>query len=100
MIERHWKGICRSEHAGKYEAHLITDTFKKLALLDGFINARILKRPVNEGVEFLIVTVWKSLESIHAFAGDNTETAVVPALVQRMMIRFDARAAHYVVAFM
>jgi len=50
------------------------------------------------GVEFLIVSYWESLERISAFAGPDLEAAVVPAVVQGMMVEFDTRARHYEVS--
>jgi heme-degrading monooxygenase HmoA len=50
---------------------------------------------VGDGAEFLVVTVWESLEAIARFAGADVETAVVPEKVQAMMIEYDRRARHY-----
>jgi heme-degrading monooxygenase HmoA len=50
---------------------------------------------VEQGVEFLVVTVWKSLDAIRSFSGDDPESAVVPAKVQQMMIEYDRRPRHY-----
>jgi heme-degrading monooxygenase HmoA len=98
MISRHWKGIAKREEADRYVAHLKHDTFPKLASLQGFVRASILRREVANGVEFQVVTVWDSLHAIEAFAGVDAEAAVVPALAQAMMVEFDRRAAHYEVA--
>jgi heme-degrading monooxygenase HmoA len=95
MITRHWRGIARPEFADEYAAHLRRDTFPQLARINGFIDASILRRKVERGIEFLIVTRWASIDAIRAFAGADAEVAVVPANVQRMMIEYDARARHY-----
>jgi heme-degrading monooxygenase HmoA len=94
-VSRHWSGICRREKANAYIMHLQNDTFKKLETIDGFVSASILKRDVKEGVEFLIVTEWENLEAIKKFAGENAETAVVPKVVDEMMIQYDKRVRHY-----
>ncbi len=47
------------------------------------------------GVEFLIVTIWASLESICGFTGSNLDTAVVPQKVRELMIEFDQVVRHY-----
>jgi hypothetical protein len=57
--------------------------------------ASILRRDLPQGVEFLVVTVWKSLDAIRSFAGSDVESAVVPDKVQKMMIEYDRRARHY-----
>ena len=95
MIERHWRGLAKPEFAAEYVAHLRRDTFPQIERMDGFVDASILRRKLEHGVEFLIITRWKSLDAIRAFAGADAEVAVVPANVQRMMIEYDPRARHY-----
>jgi len=95
MIARHWRGLAKSDRADAYIEHLRDDTFPALARLAGFIEASILRRELASGTEFLVVTIWASLESIRAFAGADIEVAVVPAGVQDMMIDYDSSARHY-----
>ena len=95
MIERHWKGIAKLEEADNYIEHLLKDTFPKIEMIKGFIRASILKRPVQQGMEFLIITVWNSMEAIQQFAGVTPESAVVPLSVQKMMIWYDNDVVHY-----
>lgn len=66
--------------------------------MKGFIKASILKRKVPEGVEFMIITEWESLEAIQQFAGADPEVAVVPQAVQEIMIRYDKAVKHYEIA--
>jgi len=99
VIERHWKGIARNERAGEYISHLRKDTFRELADINGFISAKILQRNTKEGIEFLVVTVWKDDGAIRQFAGSNIETAVVPERVREMMISYDKTVNHYLVNF-
>jgi heme-degrading monooxygenase HmoA len=95
MISRHWKGIAKPGEADNYIEHLRTDTFPKLSEIDGFITASILKRTVGQGTEFLIITVWESIEAIERFAGAAADVAVVPEVVQAMMIEYDRIVSHY-----
>jgi hypothetical protein len=99
MIERHWKGLCRREKATAYRDHLVDDTFKQLELLEGFLSARILTRETVEGIEFLVITIWRSLEDITRFSGNDIKKAVVPVFVQELMIGYDQIALHYEVLF-
>ena len=73
----------------------MTETFPQLKKIPGFVDASILRREAEAGVEFLIVTRWESLEAIRQFAGREIEAAVVPAKVQEMMIEYDAKVHHY-----
>ena len=99
MIERHWMGIARKERTNEYIAHLRKDTFEEIKKIKGFISASILKRDLSEGVEFLIITKWEALEVIKQFAGEKIEAAVVPKLVQDIMIKYDKNVRHYEVNF-
>ena len=95
MISRQWRGLAKPDLAEAYVEHLRTETFPALTRLSGFVSASILRRVIPEGIEFLIVTHWASLESIRGFAGSDPETAVVPAKVREMMIEFDQVVRHY-----
>jgi heme-degrading monooxygenase HmoA len=95
MIARHWTGVAKRERAADYIDHLQTQTFPSVRKLAGFVDASILRRDVEDGVEFLIVTTWQSLDAIRAFAGDRVETAVVPERAQQMMIRYDQTVRHF-----
>ncbi len=98
MISRHWKGIAKPGQAENYIKHLKTDTFPKLSQISGFIEASILTREVPQGTEFLIVTLWESIEAIERFAGAQAEAAVVPEVVQAMMVDYDKKVIHYEIA--
>jgi heme-degrading monooxygenase HmoA len=95
MIARHWRGVARPSSAQAYVDHLRHETFPALRKLDGFIDASIFRRPVPDGVEFLVITHWDSLDAIRAFAGDDIEAAVVPQKVQSMMVDCDRTVRHY-----
>ena len=95
MISRQWRGLARAERAADYETHLRAETFPALRGMDGFVDASILRRALPQGVEFLVVTRWRSLAAIAQFAGHDLEAAVVPETVQAMMLDYDARVRHY-----
>jgi len=95
VISRHWRGVSKRERAEAYIAHLQAETLPALRRIPGFVRVSILRREVDRGTEFQIVTVWKSREAIQAFAGPDLEAAVVPPVVRDMMVEFDERVRHY-----
>ncbi len=95
MIVRHWTGLVKRDRADEYVSHLHTETFPSLTKIPGFLAARILRRSVSQGVEFVIVTEWDSLQAIERFAGSDAEQAVVPEAVQQMMVDYDRTVRHY-----
>lgn len=95
MIARYWRGVSRVGAAAAYVEHLHAETFPGIRKLPGFVSAAILRRSIVEGVEFLIVTHWASLDAIRAFSGDDVEVAVVPQIVQDMMVDYDRVVRHF-----
>ena len=95
MISRHWRGLAKPDRASDYEEHLRTETFPGLVRIAGFLGADLFKRPVENGVEFVVISRWASADAIAKFAGADIEAAVIPAKIQSMMIDYDRRARHY-----
>ena len=95
MISRQWRGLAYASRAGDYVRHLREGTFPQLRRIPGFVDASILQRNVDPGVEFLVVTRWTSMAAIREFAGNNAVGAVVPPEVQAMMIEYDKTVRHY-----
>ena len=95
MIARHWRGLVRRDRAAAYVEHLQSETLPQLVQLAGFLDAKVLRRDLSEGAEFLVVTIWESIDSIRAFAGNDVESAVVPPKARDMMIEYDRKARHY-----
>jgi antibiotic biosynthesis monooxygenase (ABM) superfamily enzyme len=98
MISRHWTAIARPGQAERYVEHLRREIWPMLGAIPGFVRATVLRREVADGTEFRVVTEWESLAAIRAFAGADAEVAVVPPVVQAMMVRFDRQVGHYEVA--
>lgn len=97
MISRQWRGLARSTQADQYVAHLKSETFPQLKTIPGFVASSILRRELAEGVEFLVVTEWRSMKAIEQFAGNDPEVAVVPDIVKQMMLEYDVRVRHYMI---
>ena len=95
MISRQWCGLAKPAHADAYVEHLRKETFPQLSKIPGFIDASILRRNVEKGVEFLIVTRWQSIEGIQRFAGRDPDVAVVLPKVREIMIEYDQKVRHY-----
>jgi heme-degrading monooxygenase HmoA len=95
MICRLWRGLTRPEEADHYVEHLRQQTLPRLRELPGFVDVSILRRQLDRGEEFLVITRWGSLKAIEQFAGSDYSVAVVPPEAQRMMIDYDRTVRHY-----
>ena len=95
MISRQWRGLAKPDRSQAYVDHLRKETFPAIRKLPGFLRASVLRRPLPEGVEYLVVTEWANLEAIRQFSGDDAERAVVPPAVREMMREYDPVVRHY-----
>ena len=99
MIARIWRGQTTAANAEAYQLHVMKDVFPKLKHITGHRGAYLLRRAVNNRVEFLAVTLWESIEAIRQFSGNDVTTAVVEPEARAILADFDAVATHYEVAF-
>lgn len=97
IISRQWRGLAKSGVADRYVEHLRSETFPQIEAISGFVAKSILRRELDGGTEFLIVTQWQSMEAIEQFAGRNSEIAVVPDKVKQMMLEYDTVVRHYTI---
>ncbi len=95
MIGRLWHGTSAHAEAEAYEDHLRRATLPALREIVGYEGGYVLRRETGGGVDFLVLTLWGSLDAVRAFAGDDYELAVVPPEAERLLARFDERAVHY-----
>ena len=97
MINRIWHGWTSRQNADAYERLLRSEIFKGIEhrKIPGYRGIHLLRRNVAEGVEFVTVMWFDSIDAVKAFAGDDFETAVVPPTARALLSRFDERSAHY-----
>lgn len=97
MICRIWHGWTTRENADAYEKLLRTEIFSGIAKrsIQGYRGIHLLRRDVDDGVEFVTIMWFDSLDAVRAFAGDSYEVAVVPPQARQLLSRFDSHSAHY-----
>jgi heme-degrading monooxygenase HmoA len=95
MIVRTWRGRAPADKPEDYTAHFNETVLPALRALPGFVQAMLLRRATPEGFEFLVLTMWTSLEAVKAFAGERYERAVVEPAAAAALESFDATVEHY-----
>jgi heme-degrading monooxygenase HmoA len=60
--------------------------------------AWMLRRDIGELTEFVMFTLWDSLDAVKAFAGDDYETAVFYPEDDRYLVEREETSTHYEVA--
>ena len=99
MISRLWHGWTAPENADAYEQLLRSEVLPGIHRIRGFKGAQLLRRELNDEVEFVTITRFESIEAVRDFAGQDYEVAVVPPPARKLLSHFDARSAHYETAF-
>ena len=97
MIARIWHGWTTPGNADVYETLLRTEIFPGIAAkgVAGYRGIELLRRPLDGEVEFVTIMWFDSLDAVKAFAGQDHETAYVPAKARAVLARFDDRSQHY-----
>lgn len=63
--------------------------------IPGFLAIDLMRRPMEDGVEFATMMWFDDLGAVKAFVGEDYELAHVPASARAVLSRFDERSAHY-----
>jgi heme-degrading monooxygenase HmoA len=90
-----WRGSAIRERADDYVKHLQQSVVPELHQIDGFKGIYLLRRNSSDGVEFVVLTLWESMDAIRKFAGENPEVAVVAPAAQMLFREYDAEVKHY-----
>lgn len=95
-IARLWRGVTASgSDADAYHVHLTTGVLPSLTRIPGYRGAKILRRSRANDVEFVVMTLWTSMDAIRAFAGEDPEPAVVEPEARAVLIEYDETVRHY-----
>ena len=95
MVVRAWHGYGAAADAQAYPKHLLQSVQPKLEQLAGFRGLYLLSRRDLEEIEFLVLTLWDSMDAVRAFAGEQPEQAVVEPEARAALVRFDHTVHHY-----
>ena len=98
MIARFWTAQATTAQASDYVEHLRSRVLPAVRLVDGYAGAMLLERSLPGAVEIIVITFWRSVDSIRSFAGEDLERAVVAEEAAALLTQFDRRVRHYEVA--
>ena len=76
MIARIWNGAVRKQDGDAYAGYMRETGVAAYASTPGNRGVWMLRRERGEHSEFLMFTLWDSLDAVKAFAGEDYETAV------------------------
>ncbi len=99
MIMRSWRGSTTLADAEAYYQYIQETGIKGYQSTPGNRGVYVLRRTVDGRAEFLLLSLWDSMEAIHRFAGPDPERAVFYPEDERFLVEFDRTVNHYEVLF-
>jgi heme-degrading monooxygenase HmoA len=95
MIARIWRGAVRSQDGDAYARYMRETGVAGYAGTPGNRGVWMLRRDIDGRTEFVMFTLWDSLDAVKGFAGEDYETAVFYPEDDRFLVERDLTATHY-----
>jgi hypothetical protein len=95
LIARHWRGWTEVRDADAYESLLKDKVLPSLRNVDGYRGGYILRSDGREEVEFVVMNLFDSLESVKRFAGLDYRVPVFEPEARTLLRRIEPVAMHY-----
>ena len=92
-----WHGYTTPENAGTYEQLLQTEISAEFASkqIEGYKGIQLLRRDLNNEVEFVTLITFTNYEAVKQFAGENYEEAHIPDAARKVLSRYHTKVQHY-----
>lgn len=95
MIARIWTGITRAEQEDEYYEYIKKTGVPGLTQTPGNRGVYVLRRLIDNEAHFMMISLWDSLNSVKAFAGEDISRARLYPDDEDFLVRHDSRVVHY-----
>ena len=95
MIARVWRGATRAGDAEAYADYLDRTGHAEYRRVDGHRGTLTLRRIDAERAEFVVLSLWDSMDAIRRFAGADVARAVFYPDDDRYLVEREDRVAHF-----
>lgn len=95
MIIRSWRGATSRSDADSYFEYLKATGVKEYRATPGNRGVYVLRRIVGDRAEFLLLSLWDSMDAVRQFAGPDPEKAVFYPEDDAFLVEFDRDVKHY-----
>lgn len=99
MIARVWRGATRAADADAYARYLDRTGHAAYRATAGHRHTVTLRRTLDDRTEFVVLTLWDSLDAIRRFAGADVARAVFYPEDDRYLVEREDRVAHFDVVY-
>ncbi len=95
MIARLWRGVTPESKADAYIEYLKATGVSDMRATQGNRGVIVLRRKSEGRAEFLLISLWESLDAIRQFAGDDVERAVYYPEDADYLLEREPNVTHY-----
>jgi heme-degrading monooxygenase HmoA len=95
MIARAWHGMVPAGRADEYMAYLERTGLPDYRATPGNRGVWVLRRADGDRAHFLLMSLWDSMDSIRAFAGDDVERARYYPEDRGFLLELEPHVTHY-----
>lgn len=95
MIARLWSGAVRDVDGDRYLEYLEETGIPEYRATEGNRGVFVLRRDRNARTEFLLISLWESMEAVRRFAGPDPERAVFYPEDDRFLVQRAETVDHY-----
>ena len=95
MIARIWRGAVAQADGDDYAHYMKQTGVAGYASTPGNRGVWMLRRDVDDKTEFLMFTLWDSMQAIEAFAGSKPEVAVFYPQDDRFLVERETVVSHF-----
>lgn len=95
MIARIWRGAVAQADRDEYADYIDRTGVAGYTSTPGNRGVWMLRRDVDGKTEFLMFTLWDSVEAVEGFAGEHPEVAVFYPEDDRFLVERDEFVSHY-----
>jgi heme-degrading monooxygenase HmoA len=95
MIARTWRGWTAAADADRYVEYLRETGVKEYAETIGNRGVFLLRRVDGDRVEFLLLTLWDSIDAVRSFAGEDERVAVFYPEDDAFLVDRERHADHF-----
>jgi heme-degrading monooxygenase HmoA len=93
-IARVWHGRVMNSKADEYQAYLV-DSIQVFRSLEGNLGFEVYRDTQGTETDFMVVSYWKSLDAVHAFAGADVRQVHALARDREFLIDPEAAVHNY-----
>ena len=95
MIARLWRGATPEARGDEYQRYLEETGLREYRATPGNGGVFVLRRMAGGRAEFLLISLWDSMEAIRQFAGRDVEKAVYYPRDKEFLLELEPKVQHY-----